>query len=69
MPYSGFSIISYMGKESRKEWIFGKDTYTVLHLKWIIHKDLVYSTWKSVQVMWQPGWEGSLVNGYMYMNG
>ena len=68
MLYSRFSIISYMGKESRKEWIFGMDMYTVLHLKWIIDKDLLYSTWKSVQVTWQPAREGSLVNGYVYMN-
>ena len=32
------------------------DTYTLLHLKWITNKDLLYSTWNSAQ----PGWEGGL---------
>jgi len=47
---------------------FGIDMYTLLHLKWITDKDLLYSIENSTQVMWQPGWEGSLKeNGYMYM--
>ena len=28
---------------------FGMDTYTLLHLKWITNKDLLYSTWNSAQ--------------------
>ena len=49
---------------------FGMDIYTLLYLKWIINKDLLYSTQNSAQIMWQPGWEGSLgENGYMYMYG
>ena len=46
------------------------DIYTLLYLKWINNKDLLYSTLNSVQIMWQPGWEGSLgENGYMYVYG
>ena len=46
---------------------FGIDIYTLLYLKWITNKDLLYSTWNSAQcefcsiVMWQPGWEESLM--------
>ena len=29
--------------------MFGVGLYTVLYLKWITNKDLLYSTWKSVQ--------------------
>ena len=28
---------------------FGIDMYTLLYLKWITNKDLLYSTWNSVQ--------------------
>ena len=28
---------------------FGMDMYTVLYLKWITKKDLLYSTWNSAQ--------------------
>ena len=49
---------------------FGMDIYTLLYLKWITNKDLLYSTWNLLNVMWQSGWEGSLEhNGYMYMHG
>ena len=37
---------------------FGKVMYTLLYLKWITNKDLLYSTWSSTQVMCQPWWEG-----------
>ena len=48
----------------------GMDMYTLLYLKWITNKDLLYSTGNSAQRMRQPGWEGSLgENGYMYMYG
>ena len=40
--------------------------YTLLYLKLITSKDLLYSMW--IKVMWQSGCEGSLgENGYMYM--
>ena len=56
------------GEEIVRE--FGMDIYTLLYLKWINSKDLLYSTLNSVQIMWQPGWEGSLgENGYMSMYG
>ena len=49
---------------------FGTDMYTLLYLKWIINKDLLYSTGNSAQCMWQPGWEGSFgENGYMCVYG
>ena len=28
---------------------FGKDMYTLLYLKWITNKDLLYNTWNSAQ--------------------
>ena len=44
--------------------------YTLLYLKWITNKVLLYSTGTLLNVMWQPGWEGSLgENGSMYMFG
>ena len=44
------------------------DMYTLLYLKWITNKDLVIAQGTLLNVMWQPGWEGSLgKNGYMYM--
>ena len=46
------------------------DMSTLLYLKWISNKDLLYGTWNLPSVMWQPGWEGSLgENGYMGMYG
>ena len=49
---------------------FGKVMYTLLYLKWITNKDLLYSTWKSVQC-YVPAWMGWGLgkNGYMYMYG
>ena len=47
-----------MGDGILKE--FGVDMYSLLHLKWIINKDLPYSTWNSAQCYVQPGWKGSL---------
>ena len=42
--------------------------YTLLYLKWVTNKDLLYSSENSAHVMLQPGWEGSLgENGYLYM--
>ena len=49
---------------------FGMDRHILLYLKWITNKDLLYSTKTPFNVMWQPGWEGSLrENGYMYVCG
>ena len=49
---------------------FGKVTYTLLYLKWITNKDLLYSTWNSVHC-YVPAWMGWGLgeNGYMYMYG
>ena len=48
----------------------GMDMYTLLYLKWITNKDQLYTTWNLLNVLWQPGWDGSLGdNGYMYMYG
>ena len=47
----------------------GMDMYTLLYLKWITQS--YYATQGTLlNVMWQPGWEGSLgENGYMCMHG
>ena len=48
----------------------GMDMYTILYLKWITNKDLLYSTGNLFNVMWQPGWERSLgEKGYMFIYG
>ena len=52
---------------------FGKVIYTLTirnGLKWIINKDLLYSTWNSTQcyvAAWMEGGFGE--NGYTYMDG
>ena len=49
-------------------WEAQMDMYTLLYLKWITNKDLLYRT--LLNAMWQPGWEGSLgENGYMHIYG
>ena len=49
---------------------FEMDIYTLLFLKWIINKDLLYSTWNSAQCYVTAGWERSLgENEYMDMYG
>ena len=42
-----------MGKPEGKEIVreFGMDMYTLLYLKWITNKDLLQSTWNSVQML------------------
>ena len=51
-------------------WKFGMDMSTLLYLKWITNKVLLYIAHGTLlSVMWQPGWEGNLEeNGYMYMH-
>ena len=51
---------------------FRMDMYTMLYLKWITNKDLLYNTWNCAQC-YVAAWMGvefeSLrENGYMYMN-
>ena len=50
---------------------FGMDRYTLLYLKWITNKGVLYIALGTLlNVMWQLGWEGSLEeNGYIYMYG
>ena len=48
---------------------FGMDMYTLLYLKWIT---MTYCVTHGTlfNVMWRPGWEGSLgKNGCMYVYG
>ena len=44
---------------------FGIDRNTLLYLKWITNNALLYTHGTVFNVMWQPGWEGSVGNGYM----
>ena len=37
---------------------FGNVMYTLLYLKWITNKHLLYSNGTLLSVMCQPGWEG-----------
>ena len=49
---------------------YGKVMYTLLYLKWIINKDLMYGTWNSAQcymAAWMGGGLGE--NGYVYIYG
>ena len=56
-----------MGVRDRQ---FGMDVYTLLYLKWITNKDLLYSTGNSAQCYVAAWMERSLgENGYMYMFG
>ena len=49
----------------------GMDRYTLLYLKWITNKGLLYIALGTLlNVMWQLGWERSLEeSGYMYIYG
>ena len=40
----------------------GMDRYTLLYLKWIINKDLLYSTWNSAQC-YVAAWMGGEFGG------
>ena len=41
---------------------FGKVMYTLLYLKWITNKNLLYSTWNSAQC-YVPAWMGGGFGG------
>ena len=47
----------------------GMDRYTLLYLKWIINKDLLYSTWTSdqhyVAACGRRGFEGEWIHVYV----
>ena len=47
---------------------FGMDMYTLLHLKRVTHKYVLYGTWNSAQCSVAAGMGGELgENGCMYM--
>ena len=54
-----FMIIRREGWREGMVREFGMDMYTLLYLKWSANKDLLYSTWALLNVMWQPGWKGA----------
>ena len=57
-----------MGEKIIRE--FGMDIQTLLYLKWITNKDLLYSTGNSAQWYVEAWMERSLTeNGYMDMYG
>ena len=41
---------------------FGMDMYTLIYLKWIVNKDLLYSTWNSAQC-YVAAWMGGDFGG------
>ena len=56
-----------MGEGTVREFAMGMDTQ--LYLTWRTSKDLLVQG-SLLNVMWQPGWEGSLgENGYMNVYG
>ena len=59
-------------KQTRREGIvrdFEINMYTLVYFRWIINRVQLYiAQGTMLNVMWQPGWEGSLgENGNMYM--
>ena len=59
-------------KQTRREGIvrdFEINMYTLVYFRWIINRVQLYIAQGTLlNVMWQPGWEGSLgENGNMYM--
>ena len=53
------------GWGERRGWIvreLGKGMYTLLHLKWITNKDLLYSAWNSTQC-YVAAWMGGGFGG------
>ena len=61
------------GEKDRREGlvrVFGMVMYTLLYLKWVTNKDLLYSTWNSTEcyvTAWMEGEFGE--NVYMCMYG
>ena len=51
---------------------FGMDVYTLLYLKWITSKDLLYSTWNSAQcyvAVWKGGeFGGGCIHVCVWLN-
>ena len=44
---------------------FGKVMYTLLHLKWITNKDLLYSTWNSAVL--RASLDGCVLGGWWWL--
>ena len=70
------TIIMLISKACEIKWTNSKqnkngtDMYTLLYLKWITTRTYCRAQGTLLNVMWKPGWEGSLgENGYMYMYG
>ena len=64
LPIGSGSHLSFLQEQA---WVreFGMDMYTLLYLKWITQSYYV-TQGTLLNVIWQPGWEGSLgENGYM----
>ena len=59
-----------MGEGIVKE--FGIDMYTLLYLKWVANKDLLYSTWNSAQcyvATWMGGeFGGEWIHVYAWLS-
>ena len=51
---------------------FGMDMYTLLYVKWITNKDLLYSTWNSAQcyvAAWlEEGLGGEWIHVYVWLS-
>ena len=67
-------IYAFWGKGQRTVRELGMNKNTLLNLKLVSNKDLLYSTWNSAQCyMWQSRREGSLEENdtytYIYMYG
>ena len=41
--------------------------YTLLYLKWITNKDLLYCTGNLLNVIWQLGWEGGFGGEWIHV--
>ena len=55
------------GRRGKRDSECGIDVYTLLFFKWITRTYCIVQG-TLLNVMWEPGWEGSLgENGYMYM--
>ena len=50
------------GRWEESDRQFGIDMYTLLYLKWITNKDLLYSTWNSAQC-YVTAWTGEEFGG------
>ena len=46
---------------------FGKVMYTLLYIKWIINKNLLYSTWNSAQCYVLAWMEGKFAREWIYV--